>query len=538
MNRDAMLARALDRREPWDLIVVGGGATGVGVALDAVARGHDVLLLERGDFAGETSSASTKLIHGGVRYLRQGNLRLVRESVVERARLLRNAPGYVRTMAFLVPAYRWWEKTYYGAGLTVYDRLAGRRGIGRTRVLGRDDALDRIPTLQVEGLRGGVLYHDAQFEDARLAFAVAREAAARGAVVLNHCELRALRLDETTGRVEGAVAVDRETGKAFELRARVIVSATGAGTDAIRRMADPDARPMIRRSRGSHIVLDGSFLPGRTALMVPETPDGRLIFAIPWEGVTVVGTTDIPVDEGDAHPSRATTEEVDYLLALVSRYLARPPLRGDVRAVFGGIRPLVAEPGADETSKIARDHVVRVEDSGLVVVAGGKWTTYRVMAEDTVDAAERVGGLERRAPATAELPIRAGEDGVGERGTGEGDAGEVGGSSANGGARSGGARMGLRLADVGDGNDRALHERLPYTETDVIRAVRHEMARTLDDVLARRTRALYLDARAAEACAPDVVRILARELGRDEAWAERELNRFRDEVLPDFLPPR
>lgn len=522
MNRDTMFARAVDRREPWDIIVIGGGATGTGIALDAATRGHTVLLLERGDFAGEASSASTKLIHGGVRYLRQGNLRLVRESITERARLLRNAPDHVRPLPFLVPAYRWWEKPYYATGLIAYDRLAGRSGIGRTRVLGTDATLEQVPTLRTEGLRGGVLYHDAQFEDARLALAIVAEAAAHGAVLLNYCEVHSLLISGASGTIRGVVAVDHETGHEFEARAKVVISAAGVGTDAVRRFADPDSPPMIRGSRGSHIVLDGGFLPGGAALMVPETPDGRLIFAIPWEGVTVVGTTDVATGD-EVHAERATREEVDYLLALVSRYLTRAPLRSDIRAVFAGVRPLVAKPGSIRTSKLARDHVVRTEDSGLVVIAGGKWTTYRVMARDAVDRAERVGGLERRACHTAELTIDARHP--------------LSRVSTAGPSRVPHEGRDPDRATLHSPRERVLHHALPYTEADVIRAVRHEMARTVGDVLARRTRALYLDADAATSCVPAVARILARELGRNDRWIDSELANFRQTVLPNFLPP-
>ena len=462
--------------------MVGGGATGVGVAIDAAARGYDVLLLEQSDFGKGTSSRSTKLVHGGVRYLEQGNLSLVMEALKERGLLLRNAPHLVRNLGFVVPRYDWWEAPFYGIGLKVYDLLAGKYGFGASQILSLEETLDYIPTVELEGLRGGVLYYDGQFDDARLLIDMVATAFEQGATLLNYAAVQALTKDDH-GHVNGVVAVDAETGEEFRASAKVVVNATGAFSDSLRRQADPAATPMIAPSQGIHLVFDGSFLPGTTAIMVPHTSDGRVMFAIPWHGHTLVGTTDTPIAAPTLEPV-AMDQEVDFLLSTASRYLAKKPMRADVLSVWAGIRLLVgtgkrAGDGAN-TAALSRDHVVHIDKSGLVTVCGGKWTTYRKMAEDCVDQAAMLGHLEERACVTDHLPIHRSED------------------------------PGLA----------------PYTAAEVVRAVRLEMARTVEDVLARRTRALFLNARAAVEMAPAVAEIMARELGADEAWKARQLAEF------------
>jgi glycerol-3-phosphate dehydrogenase len=529
MNRDSMLGAARDGRT-WDVLVIGGGATGLGVALDAAARGYETLLLEAGDFAHGTSSRSTKLVHGGVRYLQQGDIGLVMEALRERGRLLKNAPQLVHNRAFVVPVYDWWEGPFYGIGLKLYDVLAGKLGIGPSQWLSFEETLERIPTIEPEGLRGGVIYHDGQFDDARLAITLARTAADLGATVLNYCRVDSLRKDE--GRVRGAVAVDGESGETFGVAARVVVNATGAFTDAIRRMDRPGAGDIIRPSQGVHIVLDRSFLPGDSAIMVPHTDDGRVLFAVPWHGRIIVGTTDTPIDEPVLEP-RPQEQELEFLLEHAVRYLTGDPTREDVLSTFAGIRPLVVDDDAGEdaseagdgpesasdTASISRDHHLSVSDSGLVTIAGGKWTTYRKMAEDTVDRASEVGDLEPRDCPTGELHLRGWaenadpEDPLSVYGT---DAQDV-----------------LDLA-AGDLAER-LHPRLPYRRAEVVWAARHEMARTVDDVLSRRTRALLLDARAAREAADHTARLLARELGRSDAWAESQAAEFHD-TAAGYLP--
>jgi glycerol-3-phosphate dehydrogenase len=478
-------SRIRSHQAAWDIVVVGGGATGVGVAIDAAARGYDVLLLEQSDFGKGTSSRSTKLVHGGVRYLEQGNLSLVMEALKERGLLLRNAPHLVRNLGFVVPRYDWWEAPFYGIGLKVYDLLAGKYGFGASQILSLAQTLEYIPTVELEGLRGGVLYYDGQFDDARLLIDMVATAFEQGATLLNYAAVEALTKDQH-GHVNGVVAVDAETGEEFRATARVVVNATGAFSDNLRRQADPAAAPMIAPSQGIHLVFDGSFLRGDTAIMVPHTSDGRVMFAIPWHGHTLVGTTETPVAEPTLEPV-AMEQEVDFLLSTASRYLAKKPTRADVLSVFAGIRPLVRGGDGANTAALARDHVVHIDKSGLVTICGGKWTTYRKMAEDCVNQAAILAHLEERPSITEHLPIHRSED----------------------------AAPGKRL-----------HPDLPYTAAEVVRAVRAEMARTVEDVLARRTRALFLNARAALEMAPAVAELMARELGAGEAWKARQLAAF------------
>ncbi|MDP2957941.1 MAG: glycerol-3-phosphate dehydrogenase/oxidase [Longimicrobiales bacterium] len=512
MKRAATLEGLRSDPAGWDLIVVGGGATGVGVALDAAARGYEVALLEGSDFGKGTSSRSTKLIHGGVRYLQQGNVPLVMEALRERGILRANAPHLVHDLPFVVPNYKWWEAPFYGVGMRVYDAMAGKYGFGTSRTLSREETLERIPNLEDDGLKGGVVYHDGQFDDARLLVALARTAHAQGAALLNYAPVTGL-LKDATGFVCGVAFRDEESGEVLELRARVVVNATGVFTDAVRRMDDASVRPVVRTSQGVHIVLPRRFLAGDAAIMVPHTDDGRVLFAIPWLDRVLVGTTDTPLDEASLEP-RALTEEVDFLLEHARRYMEEDPRPEDVLSVFAGLRPLVAGEDAHDTAEISREHAVRVSDSGLVTIAGGKWTTYRKMAEDTVDVAVAVGGLPERPSVTRELNIQGFHRHADKFGRLEpfgSDAPDV---------------EALMASKAGWGEP--LHARLDITPGEVAWFARMEMARTVDDVLARRSRALLLDARAASEAAPAVARILSEELGRDARWAEAQTRSFQE----------
>ncbi len=512
MNREAMLRQARGADRPWDILVIGGGATGVGVALDAASRGYSALLLEQSDFGKGTSSRSTKLVHGGVRYLQQGNIPLVMEALRERGRLRRNAPHLVTDQAFVVPNYVWWEAPFYGIGMRVYDALAGKYGFGSSRNLSREETIQRLPTIETEGLRGGVVYHDGQFDDARLLMDLAHTAAKQGAVLLTYTRVNELDKD-ANGYLTGVVAEDQETGEELTFAARVVVNATGVFTDQLRRLDDPGARRLVRPSQGVHLVLPRSFLGGDSAIMVPHTDDGRVLFAIPWHGVVVVGTTDTLVEEASLEPL-PLEEEVDFLLAHAARYLTRDPGPADVLSCFAGLRPLVGGEAEEETPSLSRDHTLQVSGSGLVTITGGKWTTYRKMAEDTVDHAAVVAELEPRECVTRELNIH--------------------------GFHTHPERFGALAAYGSDSPaveallisepalSRALHPRLPSRAGEVVWAVREEMARTVDDVLARRTRSLILDARAAAEAAPAVAELMARELGRDSGWVSAQVNAFQD----------
>jgi len=473
MNRDAHLQR-LD--EPWDFIVIGGGASGLGTAVDAASRGFRVALVEQHDFAKGTSSRSTKLIHGGVRYLKQGNLSLVREALHERGLLLRNAPHLVHPLPFVIPAYRQWDRLYYSAGLKLYDRLAGDLGIEPSRLLGLQETIDRLPGLRPDKLCGGVLYHDAQFDDAGLAVSLARTLSDLGGNPVNYLKVVAVR--------KGVVrAVDQETGREHTLRAKAVINATGVFADEIRRLEEPACEPMLAPSQGIHLVLPQAFLPGGNALMIPKTDDGRVLFAIPWQGRVLLGTTDTPVDRPELEPV-PLEREIDFLLAHAGRYLTHPPERRDVLAMFAGLRPLVKQGASGKTSVLPRDHVLQVSASGLITLTGGKWTTYRRMGEDAIDTAIRVAGLDFRPSNTATLALAGTDD---------------------------------------------------CPADPVLRAVRVEMARTVEDVLARRTLALLLDARASAGQAPEVAELLARELGRDAEWQARQVREYR-QLAESYMP--
>src|SRR5437588_12805389 len=398
MTRSEMTSRLAGQPPPWDMIVVGGGATGVGVAIDAATRGYDVLLLEQSDFGKGTSSRSTKLVHGGVRYLEQGNLRLVMEALRERGLLLQNAPHLVRNLGFVVPSYDWWEAPFYGAGLKLYNLLAGRYRFGPSEILTREETLARLPSIRTEGLRGGVIYYDGQFDDSRLLIHMAVTAFEQGAALLNYAPVIDVARDGVRFR-------DLETGEEFAVAARVVINATGPFSDSVRRMADPAAEPAIAPSQGVHLVFDASFLPGDSAIMVPHTSDGRVMFAIPWHGHTLVGTTDTPIEDVPLEPV-AMEQEIEFILQTAALYLEKPPTRADILSVFAGIRPL-SRPGAaaGQTSAISRDHTIRVEPSGILTITGGKWTTYRRMAEHCVDEAVKLGGLPAAASVTRDLPI-------------------------------------------------------------------------------------------------------------------------------------
>jgi glycerol-3-phosphate dehydrogenase len=539
LARPALLRRLRDGPPggAWDLAVVGGGATGLGVALDAAVRGLSVVLLESHDFAGGTSSRATKLAHGGVRYLAQGDIALVREALHERGALLANAPHVAQRLPFVMPGYHWWERAYYGIGLKAYDALAGSRGLGATEWLDSRAVQRLLPGVQPRGLWGGVKYWDGQFDDARLALLLARSAAARGALLLNHLPVTALR--HRAGRVCGLAARCAETGEAFELAAHCVVNATGVWVDAVRAMdhaahggegaskpaaAAPGPAPMVSPSQGVHLVVDRRFMPGDHALLVPRTADGRVLFAVPWLGHLVLGTTDTPRPDPAREPE-PFAEEVQFILREAGRVLARAPTRADVRSAWVGLRPLVRppqEPGAD-TKGLSREHLVHIAASGLVTVTGGKWTTYRAMAEDVLARAmargllpPRPGGRTARLPLLGAAPGRPLSEPPGEH--------LYGSEAAALHALPGAGRWLWRPAHGASGTSGASGTATAahgLSEAMVRFAARHEMARSVEDVLARRCRLLFLDAAAAAGCAAEVAAILQDELGDEPGQAQR-----------------
>lgn len=509
MNRQDMLGRVRSRRDAWDLVVIGGGATGVGIAVDAASRGYSALVLEQSDFGKGTSSRSTKLIHGGVRYLQQGNISLVMEALKERGILRQNAPHLVHDLRFIVPNYDWWEGPFYGIGLKVYDMLAGRYGFGRSRRLSRQATLQFIPTLNTDGLRGGVQYYDGQFDDARLLINLVQTAAQQGAALLNYAPVTGL-LKDSDDLVNGVVARDLEADQEIRIAARCVINATGPFCDRIRQLDDQTVEPMISPSQGVHLVFDKSFLPGNAAIMVPRTADKRVMFAIPWHGHALVGTTDTPIDDILLEP-RPMNEEIDFILETAAAYLSRPPTRSDVLSMFAGVRPLV-KGGTSSTAALSRDHTLHIARSGLLTITGGKWTTYRHMAEECVNHAAVLAKLEERPCVTAQLKIHGFHHNAAEFG-------ELDFYGAD-------APALLDLLRSQPEYNQPLHERLPVRAGQVVWAARYEMARTVDDFLSRRVRATLLDARAAIEMAPRVAALLAAELGRDAVWVEEQVANY------------
>ncbi|GAC1602777.1 MAG: glycerol-3-phosphate dehydrogenase/oxidase [Ramlibacter sp.] len=508
MTRQDLLAR-LSQPTTWDVAVIGGGATGLGVALDAAARGFSVVLLESHDFAKGTSSRATTLVHGGVRYLAQGNIALVREALRERTTLLRNAPHLAQPLAFVMPSYKVWEKPFYGVGLKAYDALAGKAGLGSTEFLTRAQTLACLPTAQPEGLKGGVKYWDGQFDDARLALALARTAASRGALVVNYCPVQ--ELVHAGGKVAGLKCRDAETGQVFEVSARCVINATGVWVDELRQqdgvLTGRPVRPLVAPSQGVHIVVDREFLPGGHALMVPKTRDGRVLFGVPWLGKLILGTTDTPRGDLSLEP-RPFQQEMDFILGEAARYLARAPGLADIRSMWVGLRPLVKPRDEDgqDTKRLSREHTVLVSASGLVTVTGGKWTTYRAMAEDVLQACFDRGLLPGASAGVTASLVLVGGDGpaVGRRPLSEPQGlHSYGSEQAAVRALPGAARL------LGGG----------LSEAMVRFAARREFARTVEDVLARRCRLLFLDARLAGALAPAVAAILHDETGADPGLA-------------------
>jgi glycerol-3-phosphate dehydrogenase len=519
----AALVSQLTSRQGWDLIVIGGGATGLGVAVDGLSRGYKTLLLEQVDYAKGTSSRSTKLVHGGVRYLAQGDIGLVREALYERGLLLQNAPHLVKNQDFIIPNYEWWGGAFYTIGLKLYDLLAGKLSLGASWHLSKAETLQRLGNLKAEGLKGGVLYHDGQFDDARLAINLAQTAIEQGGTLLNHFDVRGL-LKDASGNIAGVQAQDQETGLQYEVQAKAVVNATGIFVDEILQMDKPGTQKLVRPSQGVHIVLDKSFLPGDDAMMIPKTDDGRVLFAVPWHGRVVLGTTDTPLNEHSAEP-RALEEEIDFILRTAGRYLSRAPKRSDALSVFAGLRPLAApQNGSEKTKEISRSHKILVSGAGLITITGGKWTTYRRMGQDAVDKAIELGKLPAAESRTAHLPIH----------------GALPTSDRSNHLYVYGSDQPALLELIKQQPElgQKLDATLEFRQAEVVWAARHELARTVEDVLARRVRVLFLDAAAAIRMAPTVAALLARELGHDQTWQQQQIADFKEVAHGYLLRPQ
>ena len=496
MNRNEMLA-TLHETTQWDIVIIGGGATGLGCAVDAANRGFKTLLVERFDFAKGTSSRSTKLVHGGVRYLAQGNIKLVMEALRERAYLLRNAPHVTSVMAFVVPAFTWYSKWFYAIGLKMYDLLAGKLSLGKTVVLNRQETAEKLPGLNLEKCKGGILYYDGQFDDARLAIDLAKTAARQGAVLLNYCSAKGL--VKKDNNISGVCITDEMSGEEITVEAKSVINATGVFADAVMQMDEPEKNNLIAPSQGVHLVIDQRFFPGKNALMIPKTDDGRVLFAVPWHNKVILGTTDTPVQQLEVEP-KALDEELDFILHHANRYLQKTITKNDVTSVFAGLRPLIKKLGTGSTSLLSRDHTIVVSKSGLITVSGGKWTTYRKMAEDAVDKAIEV----------SKLPVKECKT------------------------------RNLRIVDSFDQplikTDENLTGKSAFTDEQIKYFIMEEIAVTLEDVLARRTRFLFLDAGKALSMAPKVARQMASILNKDQRWIDAQLTSF-TKLAKQYLMP-
>lgn len=522
MDRNAALER-IDRPDTiWDVVVIGGGASGLGIAVDAASRGYSTVLFEANDFAKGTSSRSTKLVHGGVRYLAQGRVRLVREALRERGHMARNARHLVHDLGFIIPCYRWWEPAFYRIGLGIYDLMAGALSLGGTQWLGRKEVLRAWPNIRQQGLRGGVRYHDAGFDDARFAIDLARTAVDHGACVINHAPVLALCKDGA-GKLTGVQVRDKLSGAVHEVKGRTVVNATGVFTNSIFALDGPDTQGHVVPSQGIHLVVDRSFLAGDDALLIPHTTDGRVLFAIPWQQRVLLGTTDTAVKEAHLEP-RPLEAEIDLVLSNAGRYLAEQPTRADVLSMFAGLRPLAAPDHPERNTKeVSRGHKVLTSASGLISIIGGKWTTYRQMAEDVVDHVRGQGQLPHVPCRTLDLPIH-------------GDTAATTTSEQEPLALYGTEAAVIRAIQLADPATSArIHPDHPFTGAEVVHAVRHEMAVTVEDVLARRVRLLFRDARAAMAAAEAVARIMAKEAGHDEVWVVEQVATFRALAM-HYLP--
>jgi glycerol-3-phosphate dehydrogenase len=507
-DRERLLEN-LEENFDWDVVIIGGGATGLGIAVDASSRGFKTLLIEQDDFAKGTSSRSTKLVHGGVRYLAQGNIRLVKEALKERGLLLKNAPHLTKNESIIIPCYSWWKTFFYAAGLTFYDLLSGRLSLGKSKIISKKELIKRLPAIKRKSLKGGVLYHDGTFDDARLAINLAQTCVENGGVVLNYCQVNSL-IKSAENKITGLNFLDKESGKNYHVKAKTVVNATGVFVDDILKMDNENSKSLIRPSQGIHLVLDHSFLESDDAIMIPRTEDGRVLFAIPWYNKVLVGTTDTPLNKHSLEP-RALESEVEFVLKTASLYLTKQPQRKDVLSVFAGLRPLAATDDSQEkTKEISRSHKVIISASGLVSVIGGKWTTYRKMAEDTLSKMMKRNMLPVKECITESLKIHGFTD--------ENFSGVL--------SRYGADKQ--KIIEMGYRNhlSEPLNEETDILKVQVVWAVRNEMARTVEDFLARRTRVLFTDAKLAIKLAPATAAIMQKELQQNEAWKQNQVKEF------------
>lgn len=508
MNRNEMLHK-INENIQWDIVIIGGGATGLGTAVDAATRGFKTLLLEQHDFAKGTSSRSTKLVHGGVRYLAQGNIKLVREALKERGLLLKNAPHVTGSLSFVLPCYSLWQKFYYAVGLKIYDVMAGNYGLGKTKIIGNKKVKALLPTINTKKLSGAIIYKDGQFDDARLAINLAQTAAENGAAILNYCKV--VQLNKENKKISGVNVRDGLTGKEYSLKCKVVINATGVFADEVLKMDNAIAENIVSPSQGIHLVLDKKFFPGADAMMIPKTEDGRVLFAVPWHNKVVVGTTDTPIENYALEP-RALEAEIEFVLYHINKYLNVEIKRSNIKAVYAGLRPLVKKGKGNKTALMPRDHTIILSTSNLITITGGKWTTYRKMAYDVLNKAVLLAKLEKKSCVTEGLKIHGWV-----KESDKNDPLFFYGSDAI--AIKNLCKQDVTLSEL-------IHPSLPNIKAEIIWAIQNEMAVTLEDILARRTRFLFLDAQAAIDAAPVVAKIMAKEIGRDSNWIRQQIDDF------------
>ena len=514
MNRKDSIIK-LNKVPQWDVVIIGGGASGLGIALDASKRGYKTLLLEKYDFAKGTSSRSTKLIHGGVRYLQNGDITLVIESLKERGILKRNAPHLVQDLSFVIPTYDWWASPFYGIGMKIYDMMAGKLGLGKSEIISKEETEKLIPNISKKGLRGGVIYHDGQFDDSRMAITLALSADSKKTTLLNYCNVEGL--IKKDGEIMGLNFTDLINSKKYQIKSKVVINATGVFAEEIIRMDQPKIKKMIQPSQGVHIVLERRFLKSKHAILIPQTSDGRVLFAVPWKNYVVVGTTDTHVKKASEEP-KALNEEIDFILKNAAKYMSVKPKRDDIKSVFAGLRPLAATSNKQSTKEVSRSHKIDISPSGLISVLGGKWTTYRKIAEDALNTAISINKLKKKKCKTERTKLFGFK-----RNVSWSDPMHVYGS------------MKKKVESLGGVNDNKSLSKKFYVSNNIIEwSIIHEMALTVEDILARRTRCVFLDSKESKRIAPVVAQKMADVLGEDDKWIDAELKKF-NKLIKNYI---
>ncbi|MDC0928264.1 glycerol-3-phosphate dehydrogenase/oxidase [Flavobacteriaceae bacterium] len=514
MNRKDSIIK-LNKVLQWDVVIIGGGASGLGIALDASKRGYKTLLLEKYDFAKGTSSRSTKLIHGGVRYLQNGDITLVIESLKERGILKRNAPHLVQDLSFVIPTYDWWASPFYGIGMKIYDMMAGKLGLGKSEIISKEETEKLIPNISKKGLRGGVIYHDGQFDDSRMAITLALSADSKQTTLLNYCNVEGL--IKKDGEIIGLNFTDLINSKKYQIKSKVVINATGVFAEEIIRMDQPKIEKMIQPSQGVHIVLERRFLKSKHAILIPQTSDGRVLFAVPWKNYVVVGTTDTHVKKASEEP-KALNEEIDFILKNAGKYMSVKPKRDDIKSVFAGLRPLAATSNKQSTKEVSRSHKIDISPSGLISVLGGKWTTYRKIAEDALNTAISINKLKKKKCKTERTKLFGFK-----RNVSWSDPMHVYGS------------MKKKVESLGGINDNKSLSKKFYISNNIIEwSIIHEMALTVEDILARRTRCVFLDSKESKRISPVVAQKMADVLGEDDKWIDAELKKF-NKLIKNYI---